>query len=158
MALSRQRSPRPPQRPMIALVNETIGSPWKLGARGPKAFDCWGLVCFAYLRRFGVALPGHGAAMSSAFAYANAFRTGVRELGSSLFRELGDEEVLADFDIILFGPTWGFLHCGLAVDHEHETSVLHCREGQGTVCEPVAGISLKTQFPSLNVYRLVGAQ
>jgi cell wall-associated NlpC family hydrolase len=24
-------------------VNDLIGKPWRLGARGPDAFDCWGL-------------------------------------------------------------------------------------------------------------------
>ena len=29
---------------MTALINAYIGKPYKYGARGPDAFDCWGLV------------------------------------------------------------------------------------------------------------------
>lgn len=30
-------------RPLID-TDDLIGRPWRLGARGPEAFDCWGLV------------------------------------------------------------------------------------------------------------------
>lgn len=34
-----------------------IGKPWVAGARGPDAFDCWGLVTWVYQQRFGIHLP-----------------------------------------------------------------------------------------------------
>lgn len=37
-----------------ALLHELPGRPWRRGARGPDAFDCWGLVL--YVRRL-LALP-----------------------------------------------------------------------------------------------------
>ena len=37
-------------------VNDLIGCPYELGARGPERYDCWGLVIEIY-RRAGVMLP-----------------------------------------------------------------------------------------------------
>lgn len=34
-----------------------IGKPWREGATGPDAFDCWGLMVAASVTLFGVALP-----------------------------------------------------------------------------------------------------
>lgn len=41
-----------------------IGLPWALGALGPNAFDCWGLVRHVELQHFGRALPPLGAGMN----------------------------------------------------------------------------------------------
>jgi cell wall-associated NlpC family hydrolase len=35
---------------------EVIGCPWVSGARGPDAFDCWGLVSWVYANRRGMTL------------------------------------------------------------------------------------------------------
>lgn len=34
-----------------------FGKPWVNGARGPDAYDCWGLVRSVYLDRYGLDLP-----------------------------------------------------------------------------------------------------
>lgn len=36
-----------------------IGAPFAKGGRGPRAFDCWGLVCEVYARHLGISLPLH---------------------------------------------------------------------------------------------------
>ena len=36
---------------------DLIGRPWKSGADGPRQFDCWGLLRYAYKQRRGVLLP-----------------------------------------------------------------------------------------------------
>lgn len=38
-------------------VNAIIGKPYQLGARGPEAFDCWGVVVWVY-ERLSFPLPG----------------------------------------------------------------------------------------------------
>jgi hypothetical protein len=39
-------------------INDLIGKPWRLGARGPDAYDCWGLVREVLQRmRPGLPLP-----------------------------------------------------------------------------------------------------
>jgi cell wall-associated NlpC family hydrolase len=51
-------------RQMISLrltqVGDLIGMPHVLGARGPDAYDCWGL-CVEVYSRAGVRLPDYGA-------------------------------------------------------------------------------------------------
>ena len=37
-------------------TDDLIGKPWRLGARGPEAFDCWGLV-LVLAQRCGRAVP-----------------------------------------------------------------------------------------------------
>jgi cell wall-associated NlpC family hydrolase len=39
------------------LVASYFGKPWASGARGPDAFDCWGLVRDVYAKAFNVDLP-----------------------------------------------------------------------------------------------------
>lgn len=39
-------------------INDLIGTPYRLGARGPDALDCWGLVLEVY-RRAGKHLPDY---------------------------------------------------------------------------------------------------
>lgn len=34
-----------------------IGKPWVSGARGPDAFDCWGLIYYVYRSFYGIELP-----------------------------------------------------------------------------------------------------
>lgn len=37
-------------------VNSYVGRPWVAGARGPDAFDCWGLLCDVYAKHYGIKL------------------------------------------------------------------------------------------------------
>ncbi len=41
----------------IAYVNSLIGLPWRSGAKGPEAFNCWGLAMVIEDRCFGRILP-----------------------------------------------------------------------------------------------------
>jgi len=38
-------------------INDYIGKPYLVGARGPDSYDCWGLVCAIYKEGLGVDLP-----------------------------------------------------------------------------------------------------
>ena len=38
-------------------INSYIGRPWVAGARGPDAFDCWGLLAWIEREHFGIVLP-----------------------------------------------------------------------------------------------------
>jgi len=44
----------------ITQIQDLIGKPHVLGARGPDAYDCWGL-CVEVYARAGVRLPDYGA-------------------------------------------------------------------------------------------------
>lgn len=41
----------------LEFVNSLIGRPWKSGAGGPEAFDCWGLAKVVQKELFGRSLP-----------------------------------------------------------------------------------------------------
>jgi hypothetical protein len=57
-----------------------IGRPYEHGARGPKAFDCWGLIWFVYQRHFGISLPElPGITTAGALACAKAIRLAIEE-------------------------------------------------------------------------------
>jgi cell wall-associated NlpC family hydrolase len=49
-------APHPNWRAVDAALNDLVGLPFSRGARGPAAFDCWGLVLEAR-RRLGLPLP-----------------------------------------------------------------------------------------------------
>ncbi|MFM0326078.1 NlpC/P60 family protein [Caballeronia glebae] len=38
-------------------INRYVGLAWRAGARGPDAFDCWGLLRHVQGKHFGIALP-----------------------------------------------------------------------------------------------------
>jgi len=38
-------------------INEVVGKPWRAGATGADAYDCWGLVVDSYRRIDGIKLP-----------------------------------------------------------------------------------------------------
>ena len=38
-------------------ATDYIGKPWVSGARGPDAFDCWGLLWWVYRHQFQIELP-----------------------------------------------------------------------------------------------------
>ncbi|WP_175796327.1 NlpC/P60 family protein [Burkholderia anthina] len=38
-------------------INRYVGLPWADGARGPDAFDCWGLLAWIQREHFGIVLP-----------------------------------------------------------------------------------------------------
>ena len=38
-------------------INRYVGLPWMSGARGPDAFDCWGLLAWVEREHYGIALP-----------------------------------------------------------------------------------------------------
>ncbi|MEC8919180.1 MAG: NlpC/P60 family protein [Pseudomonadota bacterium] len=40
-------------------VNEYIGLPYQVEGRGPKAYDCWGLIRLVYADRLGIDLPSN---------------------------------------------------------------------------------------------------
>ena len=46
-----------PHRELSDVVDELLGKPFRLGARGPDAFDCFGLVGWLYREVYGIEIP-----------------------------------------------------------------------------------------------------
>lgn len=102
-------------------VAEYIGLPYQDGARGPEAFDCWGLVRHVLAREFHVKLPAYeyGATASERQAVITALRPQYREVPPMP-------------GAIALCSVAGRPHVGVCIDADH---VLHAREGTGSVLE-----------------------
>jgi cell wall-associated NlpC family hydrolase len=104
----------------IADVQDLIGKPYQLGARGPDAFDCWGL-CAEVYRRGGIVLPEFRAECMT-----HAQR-------AALVDDLADDHV----DLVHLPDDWCFVyvrregHIGV----HWRGSVLHCARPHGTVLQ-----------------------
>jgi len=109
---------------MIALritqLQDLIGKPYKLGARGPEEYDCWGL-CMEVYARAGVRLPDW-----------NSDRLQRREI-----KQLIDNEAEDKVEWITSPESWCFVyarthgHIGLYLHH----SVLHCALKLGVILQ-----------------------
>ena len=104
-------------------VAEYIGLPYQEGARGPDAFDCWGLVRHVLAREFHVELPSYdyGPTALERQQTINHLRPQYQPTKST-------PGAIALMSIA------GRPHVGVCVDAEH---VLHAREGTGSVLERV---------------------
>lgn len=61
-------------------LGDLLGKPWKRGAHGPDAYDCWGLV-WEVQRRYGVGLPMVEDPPNTLMGVAKLFRdTNIRDL------------------------------------------------------------------------------
>lgn len=130
----------------VTWTEELLGLPWRAGATGPRAFDCWGLVRFVSARHFGRALPALGvdaddeagmrAAMRAFLASSGWSRSRAPEHGDGVAMSLADE---------------GALHVGvwLAVNGG---CVLHVPRG-GTVVLSTGAQLAMAGWRSLRYYR-----
>jgi cell wall-associated NlpC family hydrolase len=55
-----------------ATIENYIGKPFRSGARGPDAYDCWGLVIDVYRRLYGIDLPDFDIAATAVHQIAGA--------------------------------------------------------------------------------------
>lgn len=86
-----------------------IGAPWRSGAAGPDAYDCWGLVRAVYLRRMEVDLP---ILVSDERLRQSELHEAARRLG---WRQLESHELMREFDVLLMRHASGLRHVGLVV-------------------------------------------
>jgi cell wall-associated NlpC family hydrolase len=121
-----------------------IGAPWRAGASGPGAFDCWGLVRFVFEHRHGIVVPPvvlavlGGTVVDNVAAIKHAART------SGWHAVEGPPQ--AD-DVVLMHGIKG-RHVGLMVQANGQLGVLHANGYQSpagpvgcVVFEPLAGAS-----------------
>ncbi len=112
--------------PFNALLGEFLGKPYRDGAAGPEAYDCYGL-CRAFMARLGVELP---------------------DLGETSVARALELRVQADphFIRIAWPRPWSLIslrrngelatHCGIVLPVDG--LFLHAQEKSGVVCEPIA--------------------
>ena len=109
--------PAPPALPklteaqqIIRIAKRQLGDPWRHGARGPRAFDCSGLVIYAFRKAGDYAAVGHGH-LASARAMLRWYRA--RGLASRHDPKIGD--------LVIWG---GGTHVGIYIGHGRAISTL----------------------------------
>lgn len=107
-----------------AEINDLIGRPFEDGARGPEAFDCWGLVAWVGARLHGYSLPDWDAVASETDKVAAIARA---EAESERWREIDEP---AEGAVCLMSGQ-GRLHIGIIEPGGPELGLLHCAEGGG---------------------------
>ena len=111
-----------------------IGKPWRSGAMGPHAFNCWGLVRDVFLLRYGLDLPE---------VYVGT-DTNVRAM-QQIVKHHGwrcvQEPAQAD-DIVLMRGRSG-RHVGVMIDVQGKLYVLHAN-GYESARGPVGCVMLQT--------------
>jgi cell wall-associated NlpC family hydrolase len=104
-------------------VTEYVGLPYREGARGPDAWDCWGLVRHVLAAEFHVELPAYDYGPTALER---------QQLIRSLRPQFREVEPVPG--AIALCSVAGRPHVGVCVDGEH---ILHAREGTGSVLERI---------------------
>lgn len=109
-----------------------IGKPFEYNARGPEAFDCWGLVHFVYKNTLGIDLPTYGE-VDAADVAAVARRMRSPNLMGPWLARRGEAEV---FDVVTIAAPGSHVvsHVGLMIDG---TDVLHAWRDTNVCVMPI---------------------
>jgi cell wall-associated NlpC family hydrolase len=117
---------------VIDQLEDLIGKPYQLGARGPDAYDCWGL-CVEIYRRGGRKLPD--------FVSEDLSRSQIVRLMSAKAPDIATMRLIEPTD-------WCFAcdvhkgHVGVVFDNR----VVHAARGLGVVVQRLA--DFRTQYPN----------
>jgi len=101
-----------------------IGFAWIEYGRGPRAFDCWGLMRCVYERELKIDVPSLAGAYADPAERAEVDRLRREDPALSVWRDVPLDE-LRPFDVLLFGGA--YLHVGVAIDR---TRMLHIDRGR----------------------------
>ena len=126
-------------------ATQYIGRPWVSGARGPEAFDCWGLVRYVYGEHLNVLLPLYPYNAKDVLKVSGTMRTDL----ATQWQELDEPE---DMCLVAMSARKLPHHVGLflAVDGG---LVLHCGEKQNVTCQTIDAIRQTTIYSSLRFFR-----
>ena len=134
-------------------AEQYIGRPWVSGARGPLAFDCWGLVWYIYKHHFGITLPLFSGAP------ANDHREVLRVMREQQkqhnmgehWSDWSQVPAPADGDAVAMAGTDSFSHVGVWLALSEGGSVLHCASGRGVMLSTVSQLG-QMGFSKINFY------
>jgi cell wall-associated NlpC family hydrolase len=120
---------------MMHWAAQLIGLPYVLGASGPDAFDCWGLVRWVSRTQLGVDMPiVCGAEQHSESAILRAARVSRRHLMPAGATE-------QEWDILLMRHQSG-RHVGICVHANGGLLVLHTLAGDGVHLQRLRDLDL----------------
>lgn len=115
-------------------VHGLIGKPWVSGARGPDAFDCWGLVWHVYRTVLGIELDVHpGVDAKSTWDVA---RLVAGQLSRSVWTALLRPEPLC---VVTMSANLAAHHVGLWLPLDGGV-VLHSMDGRNTTAQTLVSL------------------
>lgn len=123
----------------LMAVRDLIGIPYRRGAQGPDAIDCWALVRVACQRLHGAAPP----------LLAGPVTPVVRGAVAQGWRQA---DAPAHGDILVMRTAQRDRHTGLVLNVRHRLQLLHAVEG-GSVLQPLDDLPL-LGFSHLQAWRL----
>lgn len=126
-------------------LDQFVGLPYREGARGPDAFDCYGLVAAVLRAVRGVELPDW-------YQAAPGPQSASRAISAALAGEVAGGrsmpvEAPVDYDIAIVGSTTRPHHVGVVVDG----GVLHASRAFGSAWHPLS--RFKMMYPHTEFYR-----
>lgn len=126
-------------------LNQYIGKPFAWNARGPDAYDCWGLVR-AVLGQYGIVVPDYLYAPQRPAAVADL----VEYVAGSqpLWAPVEDPGV---GDVIMMGTSPRLHHAGVFTEH----GVIHTSLKTGVLIQPLH-ILQRTMYRCTRSYRWAG--
>lgn len=120
-----------------------IGKPWISGARGPDAFDCYGLLYYVYPKHYGLEIPEFvGIDANDQLAVARAMRAEEREQLAQRWAQWRRVEQPQDGDAVAMGGAEALHHVGLYIALPEGGGILHCRMGCGVIFQTLAEAKL----------------
>jgi len=105
-----------------------VGKPYRSGARGPDAFDCWGIVQFGWQQRLGLNVPD--VRLRSAAMFRSVMRGGHVAVDDV---EAVEVDAPAELDAVYMTSRQHPHHVGLWIAPDALGGVLHAIEGAGVV-------------------------
>lgn len=123
-----------------------LGKPWRNGAAGPDAYDCYGLVRAVYADRYGVQLPVIDTDATKLVACLHALRD---YAGYDQWLHVSEPE---EGDVLQMGCAHHPHHVGVYVAPGR---VLHSVQGAGVVLQPFGSLPL-SGWHVLEMYRRRG--
>ena len=130
-------------------MDDFVGLPYREGARGPDAFDCYGLVSAVFRAVRGIELPDWAQSAPGQQAASRAISAALvgEVAGGRSVRINWPDEQLADYDIAIVGSTIRPHHVGVFV----AGGVLHASKAFGSTWHSLP--RFLTFYPRTELYR-----
>lgn len=153
---------QPTRAAVLALAGRLVGLPWRKGAQGPDAFNCWGLVRYWHLQLYGLDLGAIAVAVDAADTEGRqllgqalpvdadqmlAIRQAIRSGG---WAEVPAGQRAHAGDVLLLrNPHTGGRHIGVLLVVSGALGVLHC---EGSNDKPDPGVVWQSLADVLATY------
>lgn len=109
------------------------GLAWRLGAQGPREYDCWSFFRFVQREHFGIDVPVVTVAQPGIVAYARAFQ------GHLEWSNWVRVEHPAEGDAVPMSRNRRIHHIGIWLEAD-AGGVLHCADGGGVAFSSLAAL------------------